>query len=51
MWIAQIIIPLLMMVIGFMLGIMAEGEYGRNRELDKLSRKVRRLERRMEAEE
>ena len=47
MWIAQIIIGLCLIVIGFLCGIMCEGMSGNNEELFKMNRRIHRLERRL----
>ena len=43
----QIVFAVMFLVVGFLLGMMAEGEYHDNKKVDDLERKVKRLERRL----
>lgn len=47
MWFFQMLIPILTMIVGFCLGIMAEGSFKSDNRMDKLERKLRRLEKRV----
>ncbi len=51
MFIAEIIIPILMMLVGFLMGIVVCDSYISDDRIDKMERKLRRLERRMEDRE
>lgn len=44
----QIVMSLLFIAVGFCCGLMAEAEFHDNKKVDRLERKIRRLEKRLE---
>ena len=48
MWIAELIIAMCLILIGFLCGIMAEGMHGNNEEMFRIDRRIKKLERWLE---
>lgn len=48
MWIAELIIAMCLILIGFLCGLMAEGMRGTDEEMFRLERRIKKLERRLD---